>query len=82
MAGAFETHAQFTNELRYQLPQCAHDQLSDTRDELRLLADLALRLHSDGELQLQPNALARCFNRLAEQLSDVLYATVRPSPNV
>jgi hypothetical protein len=62
------------SELCYHLPEAAHEQLCHTRDEIRLLADLTARISDEAEhLLLSPNALARCFDRLADQLADALH---------
>ena len=67
-------------ELCYHLPEAAHERLCHTCEEIRLLADLTARI-SDGadHLQLSPNALARCFDRLADQLIDALHESFWPS---
>jgi hypothetical protein len=67
-------------ELCYHLPEAAHERLCHTREEIRLLADLTARISGEaGHLQLSSNALARCFDRLADQLADVLHASFWPS---
>jgi hypothetical protein len=67
-------------ELYYQLPQAAHEQLCNTRDEIRLLADLTVRIGDEADnLQLSPKALARCFDRLADELSVALHESFRPA---
>lgn len=67
-------------ELFYQLPEAAHEQLCNTRDEIRLLADLATRTSDEAEfLQLSHNALARCLDRLADELGDALHMSFWPS---
>jgi hypothetical protein len=56
-------------ELCYHLPQAAHERLYHRREGIRLLADLTARISKEEDhLQLSPNALARCFDRLADQL--------------
>jgi hypothetical protein len=67
-------------ELCYHLPEAAHERLCHTREEMRLLADLTARI-SDGpdHLQLSPKALARCFDRLADQLDCALHESFWPS---
>ncbi len=53
-------------ELCYHLPEAAHERLCQTREEIRLLADLTARINEEaGPLQLSPNALAGCFDRLS-----------------
>jgi len=65
-------------KLRYHLPEAAHEQLCHTRDEIRLLADLTARISDEADyLQLSSNALARCFDRLADQLADALHEVSR-----
>jgi hypothetical protein len=65
--------------LCYYLPEAAHEQLCHTRDEIRLLADLTARINDEADhLQLSSNALARCFDRLADQLANALHESFRP----
>jgi hypothetical protein len=67
-------------ELCYHLPEAAHERLCHTREEIRLLADLTARVSDEtGHLQLSPRALARCFERLADQLDDALHESFWPS---
>ncbi|MES2311528.1 MAG: hypothetical protein V4566_04445 [Pseudomonadota bacterium] len=67
-------------ELYYQLPEAAHEQLCNTRDEIRLLADLTARITDEADdLQLSPKALARCFDRLADELSGALHESFWPA---
>ena len=67
-------------ELCYHLPEAAHERLCHTREEIRLLADLTARVSDEtGHLQLSPSALARCFERLANQLDDALHESFWPS---
>lgn len=67
-------------ELYYQLPEAAHEQLCHARDEIRLLADLTARISAEADdLQLSPNALARCFDRLADELSSALHESFWPT---
>jgi hypothetical protein len=67
-------------ELCYQLPEAAYAQLCNARDEIRLLADLTARSGNESEcLQLSHNALARCFDRLADELGDALHKSFWPS---
>lgn len=67
-------------ELYYQLPEAAHRQLCNTRDEIRLLADLTARISDEADdLQLSPKALARCFDRLADELSCALHESFWPA---
>ena len=67
-------------ELCYHLPEAAHERLCHTREEIRLLADLTARISDEAnQLQLSPNALARCFDRLADQLDHVLHESHWPS---
>jgi hypothetical protein len=67
-------------ELCYHLPETAHERLCNTREEIRLLADLTERISGDADhLQLSPHALAQCFDRLADQLDDALHESFWPS---
>jgi len=67
-------------ELCYHLPEAAHERLCHTREEIRLLADLTARINSEADhLQLSPSALARCFDRLADQLDYALQESFWPS---
>jgi hypothetical protein len=62
------------------LPEAAHEQLCYTRDEIRLLADLTARISDETDhLQLSPNTLPWCFDRLADQLADALHESFWPS---
>jgi len=67
-------------ELCYHLPEAAHERLCHTREEIRLLADLTARIGDGADhLQLSPSALARCFDRLADQLDHALHESFWPS---
>ena len=67
-------------DLCYQLPEAAHERLCHTREEIRLLADLTARISNGPDhLQLSPSALARCFDRLADQLDCALHESFWPS---
>jgi len=67
-------------ELCYHLPESAHERLCHTREEIRLLADLTSRISGEAHhLQLSPSALARCFDRLADQLDHALHESFWPS---
>ena len=67
-------------ELCYHLPEAAHERLCHTREEIRLLADLTARISGEADhLQLSPHALARCFDRLADQLDHALRESFWPS---
>ena len=67
-------------ELCYHLPEAAHERLCHTREEIRLLADLTVRIGAEADnLQLSPSALARCFDRLADQLDCALHESFWPS---
>jgi hypothetical protein len=67
-------------ELCYHLPEAAHERLCHTREEIRLLADLTSRISNGPDhLQLSPSALARCFDRLADQLDCALHESFWPS---
>ena len=64
----------------YHLPEAAHERLCHTREELRLLADLTARIRDEADdLQLSPSALARCFDRLADQLDYALHESFWPA---
>jgi hypothetical protein len=68
------------SELCYHLPEAAHERLCDIREEMRLLADLTARISNGPDhLQLSPKALARYFNRLADQLDCALHESYWPS---
>lgn len=58
----------------YFLPLDAHATLITTRDELRLLAQLAEPRGDDdrGAIALSTEALSECFGRMAEQLDTAL----------
>jgi len=67
-------------ELCYYLPEAAHERLCHTREEIRLLADLTARISDEADdLQLSRTALARCFDRLADQLDCALHESFWPS---
>ena len=67
-------------ELCYHLPEAAHERLCHTREEIRQLADLTSRISDEADhLQLSPSALARCFDRLADQLDYALHESFWPS---
>jgi hypothetical protein len=67
-------------ELCYHLPEAAHERLCHTREEIRLLADLTARINNEADhLHLSPSALARCFERLADQLDYALHESFWPS---
>jgi hypothetical protein len=67
-------------ELCYHLPEAAHELLCHAREEIRLLADLTARISNEADhIQLSPNALARCFDRLADQLDYALHESFWPS---
>ncbi|AVU00507.1 XAC0095 family protein [Xanthomonas oryzae] len=66
----------------YLLPENAQLRLLQIRDHLRLLTALArprdISSPNLDELQVSPDALAFCFELLAEQLGDVLEQTRAP----
>jgi hypothetical protein len=67
-------------DLCYHLPEAAHERLCHTREEIRLLADLTARISDEADhLQLSRTALARCFDRLADQLDYALHESFWPS---
>ncbi|MFC5579774.1 XAC0095 family protein [Rhodanobacter terrae] len=67
-------------EMYYQLPEEAHEQLCNIRDEIRLLADLTARISDEADdLQASPKAPARCFDRLADELSGALHESFWPT---
>ena len=63
----------------YGLPLAAHAVLIHTRDELRLLSQLAEPRSEDDrdEIILSTEALSDCFSRIAEHLDDVLASAIR-----
>ncbi|WP_144436253.1 XAC0095 family protein [Lysobacter antibioticus] len=74
------TRAPTTKPHDYLLPATAQQVLTQTRDQLRLLAQLT---EPQGEgspdvIYLSAQALAQCFDRLADDLDGVADA-VRPS---
>ena len=67
----------------YHLPETAHQQLCYARDEIRLLADLTARANDEAPpIYLSSHALARCFDRLADELSEVLDESSLPTGHV
>ncbi|WP_019304205.1 XAC0095 family protein [Xanthomonas oryzae] len=66
----------------YLLPENAQLRLLQTRDHLQFLAALArsrsIAVSDLDDLQVRPDALAFCFELLAEQLGDVLEQTKAP----
>ena len=81
IAGNANTPPLAAGELYYHLPESAHDDLSQIRDELGLLANLALRTCCDeGEtLQLSSAALSQCFARLSVEMTEALEQCLSPS---
>lgn len=65
----------------YQLSMAAHAVLVHTRDELRLLSQLAEPRSEDDrdEIVLSTEALSDCFSRIAEQLDGALQTVQRSS---
>ncbi|KQZ55502.1 MULTISPECIES: hypothetical protein [unclassified Lysobacter] len=68
------------NPLSYTLPATAHQALTQTRDHLRLLAQLTEPQDQDApdQLSISAEALACCFDRLADDLERIADAA-RPS---
>jgi len=66
--------ARITTTSTYLLPLSAHAVLVHTRDELRLLSQLAEPRSEDDrdQIVLSTEALSDCFSRIAEQLDGVL----------
>ena len=64
----------------YTLPATAHQALTQTRDHLRLLAQLTEPQAPDApdQLSISAEALAVCFDRLADDLERIADAA-RPS---
>ncbi|MEG3790990.1 hypothetical protein V1318_12745 [Lysobacter sp. CCNWLW3] len=64
----------------YTLPATAHQALTQTRDHLRLLAQLTEPQDQDApdQLSISAEALAVCFDRLADDLERIADAA-RPS---
>ena len=64
-------------KLRFKISEQSRDTLYRTREHLLLLATLcAARVQYDAtELELSPNALITCFQRLADELRDVIDET-------
>lgn len=62
------------SQTNYLLPLSAYVALKHTRDELRLLSQLAEPRGEDDrdEIVLSTEALSDCFLRIAEQLGDAL----------
>lgn len=79
MAGkSFRSSVQ--REPHYQLPELAYERLCNTRDEIRFLAELTSRIDANPDpLEVSPRMLFRCFNRLAEALTDVVRDSAWPS---
>ena len=60
--------------LAYQLPEEEYRALQRTRDHLRLLARLTepRNFTDDQDLPISPLALTNCFQRLADDLDDIV----------
>lgn len=74
------SRASITTPHDYLLPATAQQVLTQTRDQLRLLAQLT-EPHGEGGpdvIYLSAQALAQCFDRLADDLDRVVEA-VSPS---
>ncbi|KRD74472.1 hypothetical protein [Lysobacter sp. Root983] len=65
--------SQATAPLDYTLPATAHQALTQTRDHLRLLAQLTEPQAPDApdQLSISAEALAVCFDRLADDLERI-----------
>lgn len=62
----------------YQLPATAHQALTQTRDHLRLLAQLTEPQDESApdQLSISAEALAYCFDRLADDLERIADAAI------
>jgi hypothetical protein len=71
----------FVGALYYRMPESDHTSLGHVRDELGLLADLAMRDCCDNEetVHLSPTALAQCFARLSVVIGEIMENCVGPS---
>lgn len=66
----------------YVLPLTAHQALTQTRDHLRLLAQLTEPHgeHGPDVVYLSAEALAHCFDRLADDLDRIAQAVAPSAP--
>ena len=80
MAEKARIPAPATGELYYRIPEDAHEELGQIRDELGMLAHLALRdcCNRDQQLHLSATALAQCFARLAVEITEILQCCLSP----
>ena len=67
-------HTTAITPMAYQLPEQEYRALMRARDHLRLLARLTepRNLADVDELPLSPLALTKCFQRLADDLDDIV----------
>lgn len=67
-----------TEPRSYAIPATAHQALTQTRDHLRLLAQLAepQDQNAPDQLSISAEALAYCFDRLADDLERVADAAI------
>lgn len=81
MAGNANTTPLAAGELYYHIPESAHDDLAQIRDELGMLAHLTARTCcEDGDtLQLSSSALSQCFARLSVEITEALDECLSPS---
>ena len=65
----------------YLLPRSAHESLTHTRDQLRLLAQFTqARGESPEYIVIPPDALSELFERVANYVDDALSVAVCDSP--
>jgi hypothetical protein len=81
MAGKAKLDVPRAGEAYYRLPESAHETLGDIRNELDMLARLAMRhcCAEDETLQLSSAALSQCFARLAVDIGAAIEACLAPS---
>ena len=81
MAGKATIPSPASGELYYRIPEDAHEELGQIRDELGMLAHLAMRdcCERGQHLQLSTTALAQCFARLAVELTEVIECCLSPA---
>ena len=65
----------------YLLPRSAHESLTHTRDQLRLLAQFTqARSESPEYIYVHPDALSELFERIAGHVDDALSVAICESP--
>lgn len=69
----YERYTTRSEPLSYTLPATAHQALTQTRDHLRLLAQLTepQDQNAPDQLSISAEALACCFDRLADDLERI-----------